>query len=290
MGIYSYLYLLLVVAVTVTGILWLSWRYRQSKTTRPFAAYGSPTQMVRVCDARCIWMYWDTGVDQAPPYCRECFDAWRRFNPGRSVHVLDSESAAELLPEWASLCALQNRRVQHEADLLRIMLLHKFGGVWADARILPVAPLDAWLNRDLAPAGFFAFSWEPGKHGRLTTANWFLATDQPEHPLIVKWSNSFKHAWRSEGAWTGPKNDNTGTYFRQHQLLTDLVASDSEVRDCISRMPFRHTFLGRDSTLQPQRLMYKNHVTFDRRKLEDLLTATSNSRGKQVRFDDKNLS
>ena len=34
------------------------------------------------------------------------------------------------------------RRVQHEADLLRIMLLHKFGGVWADARILPVAPLD----------------------------------------------------------------------------------------------------------------------------------------------------
>ena len=127
------------------------------------------------------------------------------------MHVLDAKSAAELVPEWASLCALRERRVQHEADLLRIMLLHKFGGVWADARILPVAPLDTWLNHDLAAAGFFAFSWEPGKHGRLTTANWFLAADRPHHPLVIKWSA--QHAWRTEGAWTGPKGDNKGLTF-----------------------------------------------------------------------------
>ena len=39
--------------------------------------------------------------------------------------------------------------IQGKADILRIFLLHKLGGVWADAKLCMTQPLDSWLNMEV---------------------------------------------------------------------------------------------------------------------------------------------
>ena len=66
-----------------------------------------------------------------------------------------------------------------QADLARLDLLARHGGVWADATCFCVRPLDDWLLPCL-PSGFFAFD-RPGPDRLLST--WFLAA-QPGNALV----------------------------------------------------------------------------------------------------------
>lgn len=39
-------------------------------------------------EARSIWIYWHSGLADAPPWARICVESWQRQNPGWTVHVL----------------------------------------------------------------------------------------------------------------------------------------------------------------------------------------------------------
>ncbi len=58
------------------------------------------------------------------------------------------------------------------ADVIRINLLAKYGGVWIDATCYCCVPLDDWLEAATA-SGFFAFS-KPNKNRHID--NWFMAS------------------------------------------------------------------------------------------------------------------
>ena len=71
------------------------------------------------------------------------------------VDLWKSEDTSGPPPEGA-------RRYQHRSDLLRAYLLASYGGVWADTNVLPLAPLDAWLEPYALGRGsrsFFAFAF-----------------------------------------------------------------------------------------------------------------------------------
>ena len=139
---------------------------------------------------RVIWMFWLQGAEHLSPQGALCVEGWRRLNPGWEVRLLDSESAAQWAPEATALwskppadeaaggtgtyrrdfeesAALSPEGVllQHRADLLRAALLRRWGGVWADASLLPLAPLDALLEEAMGTTGgagirdFFAFTF-----------------------------------------------------------------------------------------------------------------------------------
>lgn len=119
---------------------------------------------------RTIWMFWDKGENdtgsasvshkRSGSIRRMAFQGWRALNPTWQVVVLDTARAMKLAPRFA-------RAVRHAggsicmpllADLLRTELLAQHGGVWVDTSLVPIQPLDRWLDRMLAPAGFWAFS------------------------------------------------------------------------------------------------------------------------------------
>ena len=60
--------------------------------------------------------------------------------------------------------------VQHRADVIRINLLQRYGGVWCDASLWCNKPLDDWLPHHMA-SQFFAFSSLSDAY----ISNWFLA-------------------------------------------------------------------------------------------------------------------
>lgn len=107
---------------------------------------------------RIIWQYWAQGYDHAPAVVRECLDSVEKWAGEYKIIRLSDENLSEYidLPDF-----VQNRRQTysraHFADLLRLMLLQVYGGVWLDATVLLSAP----IPREYASLDFFVFSRDP---------------------------------------------------------------------------------------------------------------------------------
>ena len=84
-----------------------------------------------------------------------CSDYWRRLNPTYEHRLLDESSAAKLSPAFAALIG-RNLDFALMADVLRLDLLSRYGGVWADVTTCPVQPLDSYVPKMTADVGFFA--------------------------------------------------------------------------------------------------------------------------------------
>lgn len=121
-----------------------------------------------------IWIMWLQGFDEMPLVVRHCYNSWKTLNPGWNIVFLDQSNYADWVDITAVLETDNTLEVQAVADVIRINLLAKYGGVWVDATCFCCVPLDSWLD-DAAASGFFAFD-KPQK-SRLMD-NWFMASSK----------------------------------------------------------------------------------------------------------------
>jgi hypothetical protein len=146
---------------------------------------------------------------------------------------LDDESLAEFLGEEA-MRRIFARPKEPEAlsDEIRVELLRRWGGVWADATAMCAKPLDEWLPQKMT-SGFFAFE-RPTADRML--ASWFLAAT-PRNYIIEKWHDSVLHYWEAHTA----RDD----YFWFHNLFAAQYAEDAKFRalwDLTPTLPAKHDF------------------------------------------------
>jgi len=196
------------------------------------------TRIAQVCaergDApvlvRRIWMYWDKGVEQAPHLVRKCVRSIVDNNPTWDVAVLSNASLSQYLSPMEYLASVE-MSVQARSDVIRIALLHKYGGVWADSTVFCSIPLDSWLPFLAGDAGFFAFRykhWKRGQTDGTPVSSWFLYADN---------SSSFIHAWIQEihrfwaqAALRGQKKKKIMIpYFWVHNCLARVLSLDRQL-------------------------------------------------------------
>ncbi len=166
-----------------------------------------------------IWLLWLQGWDDAPAVARACRRSWESRNPHWTIQSLDRRTLAHFLPADIVENILSTpKEAEALSDQIRLELLHRHGGVWADATSVCVAPLDDWLP-DVMPYGFFAFA-RPGPDRMLST--WFLAAEKGSY-IVERWRNaSLKY-------WTGrTERDN---YFWVHQLFALMYETDSSFHE-----------------------------------------------------------
>lgn len=130
---------------------------------------------------RIIWFLWFQGLGNAPYAVRKCHESWVVRNPSWELVCLDDASlqAVASADYYAGSFATLSR--QQRSDLLRLDLLARHGGVWADATCFCVQPLDSWLPPNL-DSGFFAFS---RPHPDRIISSWFLAAE-PQNILVSR--------------------------------------------------------------------------------------------------------
>ena len=165
-----------------------------------------------------IWMLWLQGWDQAPEVARIARRNWARCNPGWKLQALDRTSLAHFLPaDILEKIFCISKPAEALSDQIRLELLHRYGGVWADATTICARPLNDWLAQAM-PHGFFAFS-SPGPDRMIST--WFLAAE--------KGSRIVEH-WRaaSWAYWQGRQDRDS--YFWVHELFAAIHAQDAGVR------------------------------------------------------------
>jgi len=189
---------------------------------------------------RQIWMFWEQGVEAAPEIVRECLAAWPRVNPGWEVRMLDGASARRAAPRFAKLTKRAPLATPTmRSDLLRLELLARYGGVWADATLLPLRPLDDWLHDWLRPSGFFCFrnSMERVDYNGRLAPNWFLAS-VPKNPLMVTWRNEHRRVWQCLPGGGGSAEDFTGGYFTAQRIMLCIVSTHRAARQVWNDTPF----------------------------------------------------
>ena len=186
---------------------------------------------------RTIWTLWLQGRSVAPPVIRHCIASWERMNPTWEVRVLDAGTVARYV-DVGDVVDLDDLAVTAASlsDIVRILLLREYGGVWVDASLLCLQPLDDWLDPCVAE-GFFAFS-DPGPDRPV--ASWFLAAVEDD-PLCAAWTDATADFW-----WGRARSDD---YFWFHHLFASLLDTDRSFRDRWARVPKvdaegPHTYLG----------------------------------------------
>jgi len=113
------------------------------------------------------------GFTTAPSVVQTCLNSWKLHHPSWKIVELSRENLAEYI-DASTLERLNELDLppQKLANLVRLYLLSRHGGVWADATCLCRLPLDEWLWPYFT-SGFFAFR-DPGPDRVLS--NWFLAS------------------------------------------------------------------------------------------------------------------
>ncbi|NET79228.1 capsular polysaccharide synthesis protein [Okeania sp. SIO1F9] len=237
-----------------------------------------------------IWFLWYQGFSQAPLVVRKCYESWKKYNPDWEVIFLDENNIKDYitlsLPE-EKLCQLPKTK---QSNLVRLELLSKYGGVWADATSLCRVPLDKWLG-DYTQAGFFAFVYKTKGYGWIFT--WFLAAEK-SNPIIVKINqkltsfysdNEFYHSGttiakkrlkflqlffnrkykttRFWSSWIVRKIFKVYPYFIFHFIFANLINSDRELLELYKKMkPYYNTGddLGKYGLLRPLTAEVKERI------------------------------
>jgi hypothetical protein len=170
----------------------------KERRIREDRAVNGPRTGADVVVPKTIWFVWFQGLDRAPEVVRRCYESWLTRNPDWELVTLDETS----LPGVASLDythgTLAGQSPNHRADVLRLELLARYGGVWADATCFCVQPLDDWLPAKMR-SGFFAFARPRGSR---LLSSWFLAA-RPGNLLVERLLElmgpySCRHAFRED--------------------------------------------------------------------------------------------
>ncbi|MER9581311.1 capsular polysaccharide synthesis protein [Mesorhizobium sp. M0276] len=195
----------------------------RSPRTESFADFVS--FLVMAVLQKTIWTCWFQGRDQAPEVVRKCIASWETKNPQWDFRCLDAGSIERYvnLGKHVDLSS-QTITAASLSDILRLLLLHEYGGVWVDATTYCHMPLDDWLPLATS-SGFFAFS-KPAEDREL--ASWFLAAHVGS-ALLDKW------VARTIAYWRGRRS--TRDYFWLHHLFGELCATDPDANRLWQKTP-----------------------------------------------------
>jgi len=128
-----------------------------------------------------IWMYWNDGLENAPKSVQLCINSWKVQNKNYEVVVLEDNT----ISEWIDIPKFQDTvmTIQAFSNILRIFLLSKYGGIWADATLWCTKPVDGWV--DNYSDDFFVFS-NPTDSRMI--ASWFVKSSK-DNIILKEWKD-----------------------------------------------------------------------------------------------------
>ena len=120
-----------------------------------------------------------------PSLSRQCVASWKKYNPNYNIILLDDTT----ISDYVDIEPFKGDFTS-KSEILRVKLLEKFGGFWADATLCCNRPLDNWIE-EYVQSGFFAFA---SAHKPRTISSWFLYSN-PGTLLITTFSKSISQYW-----------------------------------------------------------------------------------------------
>ncbi|MFW2541577.1 capsular polysaccharide synthesis protein [Primorskyibacter sp. 2E107] len=185
------------------------------------AAQLPPHRPVPDALPRRIFIYWRQGFDDAPPIVKAIRRRWQTLNPDWEVVEITETTEGD----WIDMSDIHpDLPIATRSDVIRLRLIAKHGGIWADSTLLPMRPLDDWLGA-LMEEGFFAFRQDiPYRR----VSSWFLA-GLPGTPVVTRWLDLF-------GSYIA-RRPHPIAYFAVHFCFMAAMWGQSQAAQAWRRVP-----------------------------------------------------
>lgn len=99
-----------------------------------------------------IWMFWDKPGQFRDSLSEMCYNSWVKNYPDYSVNIVDRETIKELIDPDMLNPLIKNihsagysKPMAATSDLIRVLLLHKFGGIYVDVDVLSIRRAPEYL-------------------------------------------------------------------------------------------------------------------------------------------------
>jgi len=175
-------------------------------------------------EPKIIWILWFQGWDNPPWMIQKVKESWIKHNPNYSIRLLSDENLHLYLPNLFSNFDNKQITLQAKSDIIRLSLLHEYGGIWADATMLCMQSVDNWIDEMTLPSGIWMYT---GYHGK-GPASWFIVSQKNSY-IIDQWKKACDVFWNT--------NDNTDTYFWMDSLFFNLMKTNSKFDTLWGKVP-----------------------------------------------------
>lgn len=138
-----------------------------------------------------IWTYWNS--KDIPTTVKLAIHTWRRWNPDYIICVVNKENLNRYLDPATFPKNFAKKAIQIKADIIRLGLIEKYGGIWLDATIFINKPLSqVWDPKNYDVGGYQADYFTTNQDYPVFE-NWFISA--PKHSeLIIEWKKEFYKA------------------------------------------------------------------------------------------------
>lgn len=146
-----------------------------------------------------IWQAWLQGEENAPDIVKKCLASVKYHCPDRTINLVTEENYENYISMPAHVVDKYRAGIIskiHFSDVLRLLLLQRYGGTWIDATIL----LTGRIPQYILEQPYFVFkNLRIEKNNPPTGALWFIHA-QPEHTLIKNIARMLCEYWLHENA------------------------------------------------------------------------------------------
>ena len=208
-------------------------------------------------DKERIFTIWFQGEDAAPDLVKAC---WRsvRANCTQELIVLDAQSVFDWieLPDYVmDKWRAGKIRPAHFADICRVELLYRYGGLWLDATDYVFAPMPQWLMDE----DFFVFMSGDRQRGSYSYIQNCFIRGRKGNYLLKAWRAAILEYWKHE--------DSTIDYFVHQLLFKKVVKHNQLAAEHFAKMP--------SINQDPTHTLWFEHASdpFDENLFKDLSSA-----------------
>ena len=190
-----------------------------------------------------IFLLWLQGWENANWINKQVAESWELNNPHWKVHYIDLVNLKEYVNDIDYIYDTnKNISPQAKSDIIRLSLLKNHGGVWADATMLCMQPLDHWIHEAIEPAGLWMYHGHGGRMRKeIGPASWFIISKKEEY-IISKWKEECDMYWKT--------NNSASEYHWLDILFNQLYHKDENFRQTWLKVPYLYCELdGQSHTL-----------------------------------------
>ena len=177
-----------------------------------------------------IWTLWWQGEQNAPELVKKCFFNMKKYSNGAEVVVLDKTNYRD----YIEIPEIINRKfnegkitITHLSDIIRFLLLKKYGGLWLDSTIY----ISDYIQDDIFNYDFFSIKNGTNDKKNISQNRWtsFLIGGEAGNVVFDEVLNMFIRYWE--------KNDELACYFLVDFYLNQEYKNSKLFRTQIATLP-----------------------------------------------------
>lgn len=176
--------------------------------------YEVTTTSAQFKPEKIIWVLWLQGLNNAPPLVKACVNSLQQVNKDYKVVILTEQNLFNYISLPQHIMKKYSKKMISKtqfSDIVRVTLLCRYGGIWADATVLCT---DNKLIKEISDLPLFVFKildLERKDEDSVVASSWFISSFSKSSILLLTRDLLYKY-WEDHILLTD--------YFTFHLFLT----------------------------------------------------------------------